>query len=812
MLRAGASEGGVVRSRAGASAAGRLSVIAPLPGAATGAIDALSVLDSQPEPQFDRLVQDLAVAFGSQHAELSIVTKERTWLKAAVAGAGASRVRGETLCAHVADTRSVLVLPDTALDDEYANHPASTGPLAVRFFAGAPVYSHEGEVVGVLCAWDPSPLTPDAGQLQTLGRLAELATALLELRRCRLQLEHDRVVLATTGTVLEMIAGGADLHDVLGTIARSVEEVSPTGLCSIMLLDGAVLREGAAPSLPLAVRRAVDGVAIGAAAGSCGTAAFTRAPVIVADVSVDERWRDWAPVALQHGLRACWSVPIMGRDGDVTGAFAMYHRQVREPARHDLEQLQRWVTLAELAIERARAITALHAAATRDPLTLLANRPDLLRALQARLSGERAEGASVLFVDLDHFKAVNDSHGHLVGDQFLRVVADRLSACVAPGDVVSRFGGDEFVVVTSTTRACDVQRLGQTLLGALEQPMTALGQTVTVAASIGVASADAARLRRPGDLGGPRVTAAELVADADLAMYAAKSTGRGGITWFTADLRERAQDRRQLQVDLARAVENGELVAVYQPKVEIRSGVVVGVEALLRWRSPTRGDVPPQVFIPVAEESGLIVAVGELVLRESCTQLAAWRSGDPAWLDRDVWVNVSAHQLAEPGFAQMVRRTLSETGLPPSALGLEITESSVMDDERVVAGVLEELRSVGVGIAIDDFGIGFSSMSRLKHVPVDVLKIDRAFVTDVADDTIDAQIVAGLLALAGSLGLRVVAEGVETRAQRDRLLELGCGWAQGFWWSRPLSAADLVGLVAEHDGVLTAAEPLTLIR
>ena len=800
MLRADANEVSATTGLAGPGVEGGSLVLLPLPGALVGPVDALSVLDSPPEPAFDHLVQDLAAAFDVGDAELSIVTEERTWLKAAVRGAGASRVRGQTLCAHVADTRAVLVLPDTALDGAFADHPASTGPPAIRFFAGAPILSREGDVVGVLCAWDTQPRTPDAGQLQTLDRLAQLAAALLELRRCRLELQHDRVVLATTGSVLEMIAGGADLHDVLGTIARSVEEVSSTGLCSIMLLDGDVLREGAAPSLPLAFRRATDGARIGPSAGPCGTAALTRAPVVVADLGADVRWRDWARTAQAHGLRACWSVPIMGRDGTVVGVFALHHRQVREPAQQDLDQLQRWVNLAEVAIERARAIAALHAAATRDPLTQLANRPDLLRVLAARLDGEPAAGVSVLFVDLDHFKAVNDTHGHHVGDQFLRVVADRLSACMGPEDVVARFGGDEFVVLTAAVAVSEVERLGRRVLAALQSPMTALGQTVTVSASIGVASASAV-----GGTGGPvlpRVTAADLVGDADLAMYATKSTGRGGITWFTPVLRERAQDRMQVQSDLAEAVENGELVTVYQPKVEIRSGVVVGVEALLRWRSPTRGDVPPERFIPVAEECGLIVAIGELVLRESCAQLAAWRAADPAWLERDVWVNVSAHQLAEPGFAAMVRRTLGDTGLPPSALGLEITESSVMDDERVAADVLEEVRALGVCIAIDDFGIGFSSMSRLKHVPVDVLKIDRAFVTDVADDTIDAQIVAGLLALAGSLGLRVVAEGVETRAQRDRLLELGCGWAQGFWWSRPLAPDALTELVAEHDGVL----------
>lgn len=749
-------------------------------------VEPLWVLDSAPDPELDALVRDLAAELGVHSAELSIVTPERVWLKAAVHERGTSRRPQDTFCAEVATGRSPVVVPDTSLDPRYADHPATTGPLGIRFYAAAPVRSREGGDLGVLCAWHPEPLHPAPGQLRALEQAARLATALLELQRSRVEQQHDQVVVATTGAVLEMISGGADLHDVLDTIARSVEEVTPDGLCSIMLLDGDVLREGAAPSLPVAYRKAVEGLVVGPAAGSCGTAVHTRAPVVAADIATDPRWPAHADVAVEHGLRSCWSVPIIDRDAAVVGAVAVYHADVRAPHQHELDQLGRWVTLAELAISRARGIAALRVAASRDPLTSLANRPALLRELETRLRGGHGGQVGVLFVDLDRFKSINDTLGHHVGDHFLQVVAERLLACAGPDDLVARFGGDEFVLVTSAVDPAGVEQLGTAVLEALRPPMTALGQTVSVSASIGLATSGA----QPGLL-----TATGLVGDADLAMYDAKSRGRGDVTWFAPVMRERALDRLQIQLDLEAAIGNGELFAVYQPQVEVRSGRVVSVEALLRWHSPTRGDVPPLQFIPLAEECNLIGRVGELVLRQACAQLVAWRADDAAWASCEVWVNVSAHQLADPGFGALVRRTLAETGLPAVALGLEITETSVMGDERQVREVLQDLRDLGVGVAIDDFGIGFSSMSRLKHVPVDVLKIDRTFVTDLATDDIDAQIVAGLLALAGALGLQVVAEGVETEAQRDRLLELGCGWAQGFWWARPLPADELAAAV-----------------
>lgn len=758
-------------------------------GVQRGSASPIGVADRPPapDPAFDRLVADLADVFGAERADLRVLGADEVWLVAAVNDDGVVWPWQDQLCAVVAQRREPLVLPDLAADAVFAAHPAAR---RVGFYVGTPLTSRDGAVIGVLCAWDADPRQADAEQLRTMDRLAAHAMSLLELSRVERAHQHDLAVLSTTGEVLEMIVGGAELADVLQTISLSVQAVSTPGLCSIMLLDGDALVEGSAPSLPAAFRALIEGEPIGPAAGSCGSAAYLRSPVIATDIATDDRWRDYAGLALGHGLRACWSLPVIAVDDSVVGVLALYFNEVREPLPDDLVQLARWVNLAEVAISRARSLAALRDAASRDPLTGLSNRPQLMRELERRLRGADAADVAIAFVDLDRFKAINDTHGHHVGDHFLKLVAARLSRCAGTGDLVGRLGGDEFVIVTSSSDADEVERLAHHVLRQLTAPMSAFGQTVQVSASVGLATAKPL----PGrDLS--VVTAADLVSEADLAMYESKSQGRAGVTWFTPPMRERAQDRLQLPADLEAAIVNGELWVAYQPQVEVRSGAVAGVEALLRWTSPTRGAVPPAVFIPLAEECGLIARLGELVLRAACGQLGSWRADDVTWAARDVWVNVSVHQLADPGFPALVGRVLEDTGLPPSALGLEITESSVMCDEPLTGRVLAELRGLGVRIAIDDFGTGFSSMSRLKHVPVDVLKIDRAFVMDLATDVIDAQIVGGLLALAGSLGLEVVAEGVETTEQRERLLELGCGWAQGFLWSRPVPAADLAQLV-----------------
>ena len=503
-------------------------------------------------------------------------------------------------------------------------------------------------------------------------------------------------------------------------------------------------------------------------AGSCGTAAYTGRTVIVSDIAADPRWSEFRDLALPHGLRACWSVPITGVTGQVLGTFALYYGDIRVPRLDELDRLARWVNLAEVAISRARDITALRAAATLDSLTGLVNRTAVLARIDAAVASSDHSPA-VLFVDLDQFKFVNDTLGHAAGDRFLQIVARRLTDCAGPDDTVARFGGDEFVVLSPDCDHSAAERLARRIIGALHGPMNIDGRTLSLSASVGIAVCQAGEPNENLDL----------VSDADLAMYAAKRTGRNSIAVFTPHLRAAAADRLSLEADLSLALSAGELHCVYQPSVDMIDGRILGVEALLRWQSPTRGDVPPQDFVPVAEDSGLVGPVGHFVLERSCAQMAAWRAASAGWRDVVMWVNVSPRQLRDPAFAQSVSLVLATSGLPASALGLEVTEGSFIDDAAAVQTTLLNLRSRGVHVAIDDFGTGYSSLAQLEHLPVDLLKVDRQFTAEIASGSIRAGLVAAIVTLADTMGLRVVAEGVETVAQRDLLISLGCRYGPG---------------------------------
>ena len=434
------------------------------------------------------------------------------------------------------------------------------------------------------------------------------------------------------------------------------------------------------------------------------------------------------------------------------GTFALYYPDIRVPLQDELDRLARWVNLAEVAISRARDIIALREAATQDPLTGLLNRT----AVMARIKTAEAQGrrVAVLFVDLDQFKFVNDTLGHAAGDQFLQIVAERLTDCAGEQDTVARFGGDEFLVVCpDCAEVAEAEALARKMINALHRPMTISGRTLSLSASVGIA------LQRPdGETGG----LSDLVSDADLAMYAAKRTGRNSVAVFTPHLRAEAADRLSLEADLNLALANGELDCAYQPTVDMRSGRIIDVEALLRWRSPTRGTVAPLDFIPVAEDSGLVGAVGQFVLERSCAQMATWRTSAAEWADVVMWVNVSPRQLLDAGFADAVDQVLTENGLPAANLGLEVTESTFIEDSLAVRTTLLRLRSRGVHVAIDDFGTGYSSLAQLEHLPVDVLKIDRQFTSEIVTGGTRAGLVAAIVTLADTMGLRAIAEGVET--------------------------------------------------
>jgi len=407
-----------------------------------------------------------------------------------------------------------------------------------------------------------------------------------------------------------------------------------------------------------------------------------------------------------------------------------------------------------------------------DFLTDLPNRALMQDRLNVALAQARRCGSVVggLFIDLDRFKVVNDTLGHAAGDVLLQQAAERLRRCTREGDTVARLGGDEFtVVLPNLTGAQDAGRVAQKVLQELAQPMQIDGQEIIVSASIGISlfPADATS----GD---------DLIRNADTAMYSAKELGRNRFQFYTAELNVQMQERLAIEQGLRLAEQRKELHLLYQPKVDLSSRAIIGVEALLRWYHPRLGWISPARFIPVAEETGLIVPIGEWVLRTACRQIRDWCDKG---IQLPVAVNLSARQFREPDLAQTINRIRSESGVAPEYLEIEITESGALLNTGSAIATLGQLNANGINIAIDDFGTGYSSLSYLKRLPIDTLKIDRSFIDNVAADSGDGAIVAAIIALAHSLNLKVVAEGVETESQVAFLSRCGCDFAQGFLFS-----------------------------
>ncbi|WP_370945324.1 EAL domain-containing protein [Amycolatopsis sp. cg5] len=424
--------------------------------------------------------------------------------------------------------------------------------------------------------------------------------------------------------------------------------------------------------------------------------------------------------------------------------------------------------------------------ATHDPLTELANRTLVLSRLSTALRRPgRADVTTVLFIDLDKFKVINDSLGHSVGDKVLRIVGERLHRAVHREDLVGRLGGDEFVVVTnSIVDPAEIRALAQHLREYLTEPITVDGRQLHIDASIGIVIADSCDGR----------TAEDLLRDADVAMYQAKTLGRGRYEFFDVELRERMQRRLRLEQDLRDALPNEQLWTAYQPVVDLQTGRMVAVEALMRWNHPQHGAISPVEFIGLAEESDLINVIGTHMLRSTTRELAARRAEHD--IDIHLKVNLSVRQLDDPQLVPVVQDALATTGLPANALCLEVTESALMRDHVAAAEILSSLRDVGIRLAIDDFGTGYSSLAQLQRLTLDTLKIDRSFITGIGTSRDAEAIVTSIIAMAHAVDLTVIAEGVETQDQLEILRDLGCDQAQGFYLGRPSPADDLFPKVA----------------
>ena len=627
--------------------------------------------------------------------------------------------------------------------------------------------------------FDQSEVTVDAS-----GQVTGMTGACLDITTRKLdeQLERDR------GQILEQVARNAPLGDILSLITAMLEEQIPGARCGVLLLKDGRLVTLAAPNLPVEYSRAIEGPEVNATTGTCGAACHTRETVVTEDIGTDPLWEGYRELALVHGLHACWSAPIISANqGAALGTVATYRDRPARPNGRELALLSMAARLAAVAIENRHLTDQLSHQAQHDGLTGLPNR--LLfqdRLGQAIAHAQRVrQHVAVLYMDLDRFKHINDTLGHSSGDALLRQVAERLRSCIRREDTLARLGGDEFtMVIGNLTEAAGATHVARKILDALRDPFHVDGRELFTSISVGISLF-------PGD-GESEET---LMVNADVAMYRAKDMGRDNFQWFASDMNARAKDRMDLEGQLRHALAMGQLSLAYQPQYG-PSGEVRGFEALMRWQHPVLGEISPSRFIPLAEDSGLIVPMGEWALREACAQTQAWRhAGYPVRIS----VNVSAAQFKRADWVDTVRAALRDTRLAPDALELEITESLLMQNVSETSANLFELRTMGIGVAIDDFGTGYSSLSYLHTLPVTTLKIDQSFVRNIgraaAPGQEDAPIIRTIIALARNFGMSVVAEGVETQAQHELLLRLGCDGLQGYLLQAPLTPTNASALL-----------------
>ena len=615
---------------------------------------------------------------------------------------------------------------------------------------------------------------------------AENARLLQSLRTRHQLLEH-------LVAVQRAVTRRAPLEEVLGTIVDSARTLLGDDVAAICLVDRAdptrfvhVTSRGMPLGAETAVRRSRPSSTEPTwAAITADRVVLARGPVLHGPEPGE--WPGGRPP------RAALAAPV--HEGQHPAGVLVLASA--DPARaYGMEEqavLEAFAEQVSLALTDALTLAEMDRA-NHDTVTGLATRRLFMQRLDEALTASPGPLVGVCFIDLDRFKMVNDTLGHAAGDQLLYEVGERIKACLRPGDSAARFGGDEFAVLVETVEDVgQVVAIADRIGESLRMPAWIDGRQVFVDASVGIVTA------APG-----RVDGEALVRDADVAMYEAKQTGAGRSVVFDLEMRDRFERRVSLESDLRTALTCQELELHYQPIVDLTSGNIVCVEALLRWQRPGHGWVPPLAFVPVAEETGLILAIGEWVLREACREARAWHAVLPRGLAPAIAVNLSGRQLQEPGFADQVAAVLAETGLPADALVLEITESILMKDRDTAIARLRELKALGVGLAVDDFGTGYSSLTSLRSFPVDILKIDKAFVDDVGRDPEAAQLARAIVELGRTLHLSTIAEGIESVDQCDVMRTSACGLGQGYLFSRPVDGGSLRALLA--DGALLSVE------
>jgi diguanylate cyclase (GGDEF)-like protein/PAS domain S-box-containing protein len=706
-------------------------------GSRLEALSNLWIAGTAPEPRFDTIAQLAAQLFDAPMAFITLVEKDLQHFKAAHGINIPDVARSISICTHTIKSGHVLVIEDMLEDPRFAGNPLATGTPFLRFYAGAPLITAEGFRIGALCIADTAPRRDFAERQQkTLELLAALVMEQMRLRRT--EIIRSTVMNFSTATELAFFAIDA---------AGRIEFVNRAALSLFGYRQEEMIGQLIDIIIPDRFRGAHH-------AGLARVLAGGTTKLIGKTVEVVARKRDQTEVPIEISL-SLWN------DERGVGMGAVI-RDITERRERDARLLRM---------------------ANQDTLTGLNNRHSFEKLLQEVLSENRA--ATVALLDLDGFKDVNDSLGHAVGDALLQAVAVRLPSVLAADVTVARFGGDEFAILLPVqNNADDAMAAIDAVLSAFETPFDVGGNVFQLAATIGIALAP-----HHG------TDAEELLASADFALYRAKQAGGSTMLMFEPEMRSDSLARRATQDELLRALKNGELVLYYQPQVSLKDGHILGVEALIRWQHPRHGLLYPADFLPAVESSSLALPVGWWVLREACRQAAAWRAiGLPPI---KVSVNLFAAQYRAGTLVHHVTSALAEHNLPPSALGLEVTETiALLNDDNAFAAV-HSLRDLGVGIAFDDFGTGFASLSSLQRFPLTTLKIDRAFISEMTENPHDAAITKAMVMISNELGLETIAEGIETEEQERTLRRLGCKAGQGYRYGKALPADQTATLLAK---------------
>ena len=720
------------------------------------AVRQLCVLDTEPEPVFDHLTSMACTLFQVPMALVSIVDGQRQFFKSATGLAVTETPRSQSFCAYTILSQELLIIPDTRADARFENNPLVTGSPHLRFYAGAPLRNKHGLTLGSFCVLSNEPrsgLSPTEQDL--LIRFAALASDALEQRLYPARLAEAEKALQETNERYRLAA-------------RATQD----GLWDWDLTSGQIYYS---PRL-----RKMMGY---------------------------EEEEHWATIQT-------WIERLHPEDASAAKENVQRLLQTTVPSfeneyrmRHE-DGTWRWVHNRGVAVRNEAgkllrltgAMRDMTRERTRDSLTGLETRVALINAIDQRIGRTPiSKPFALLCLDLDNFKRVNDSFGADCGDDLLLEVAHRLkdAATEHRQALVARILGDEFAVLADGLSSLEESTLyADQILAALQEPFSCHGQDVKLDASVGVAYCNEICS-----------STTQTLEDAQFAMHQAKARGGRQSAGFVASLRDKARYRLGLEADLRLALANDQVCLFYQPKIDMLSGAIVGFEALMRWKHAEHGMISPAEFIPLAEESDLIVEVGDWTLREAVRQLSLWRKAGLVDGNTTMAVNLSAKQFCDTGLCAKVQSTVDLHTVPPACLDLEVTEGVLVEDAQKALQILRELKAIGIGLDLDDFGTGYSSLGYLKRFPFDTLKIDRSFVHDLVGDPDSPAIVRSILALANALRLRVVAEGVETQAQADLLVKMGCRYAQGFLFHKPRSADEITGLLQERPRFSTLELP-----